>query len=1846
MSRLILDRYEPLEPKGKSAGQGVSGVVIRAKDTWGEHGTVAIKRPNPMLSPVDNRKKSAQIKREGEALRRLKHPNACRYISDKELPDSQGHYLLIMEWARGKELETRLRDLERTGERFPLGEALEILDQLASLLAHAHESEVIHNDIDAKHLFWDETNRQLTVIDWANCALGSDARPIATEADDLNQYGQLMHRFLTGATLDSATRLGKERGWRVEMQDKKLDPVLQKIVARSVGRDEVPYSRMRDLATELRTYKQEHTKPFQDKVIKINSLLTQESTYETLAQAKELINQVSRWDPTLVRKQRAQLEQIELERAQNLALVRAKVSMRNEEWETARQRIERGFGTDPSTMSLEARWVYWSSLLLDQTELDSPGYELRKAAASALLFQEPPAPALALDHILLSYGSSQPDYDPFIAELARQTEQPYPPLRSRFAQAQTEVGELLDLPISDQLRHYHRLREEVKEAPDSARYLLDDLVNTLQEADSVAEYGNDYEKVRNYFHWAFRVDPQNYRLYSLSKLMDRLAQATQSSPDDWQKNCDQLAAQDDYSFAAAQYYLDKAKERISQYVKRNIEYMRQFRLDTAWTELENAKQERSLSSPLIESTWLICIAYRYLYGYSNDPPSRVQDRLQRASKALNQARQANIEAGPALLGAELEIATTLVQGYSLLYETGLLQLESVQLKLGELPYQEEHRLIRQLQLELDRLGRWKDRYEFLLDDCSQHHYASAAAYVRQYQETDKDQEAFQWLDPTKRPAWSRWQELCQRANEGLDYWHKREYLPAYEKFNLAGEQLPIYIDGQAPRKLKSDLVIIANELKALHTSLAQSQNLLATADSFETYQPIPDILRQAVSNETELIRFLGGESRLLSSVELSSQFVQLAQAGQLENLQSLIVTDRFAEDPLLAGYQRIAGIIGQGMELEASVREVETALKLAPASQWLKERQVELEKLEKAWFDILQTVHRAEIDAAQGRLTALKNDHPTLPRPFSCLEHLLSGYGYLSDQTEVGRSHLATDRISSAQQSLGEAQKLYRTGDRAEIGREIEILTNLIGIYRNINQQGLDYLETARTKAGELQGKLPITETHEFISRLATDISGLEQWRQRRTKLFADLKQHHYAQALNRLEQMGASEKSGLQWLDEAHQPNPASWKIFCNDGQKIMTLWQNHSYGQAAAELATFGDKLPAGLPAAMSDQLQDQFKRLATDLETVAGHVTKSRNILEEAEDASAYIQVDNQLSQAQIVEATYSPHPVGNPSITSIQNRYRSFKRLIEQKDLQAIARLIDEARQAGDPLVAGYEHISGVVEVGNKPKASSEEIEAARRLIPGDALGLREPLKFKKASGREVEPVRQVVDEVLAHIHKGDLEAARQQLDDSSQGASFDCLEQICAAYGYLYGQVKKVQSIQDRLDKARQTVDKNNCAAVEDSGLKQDLEQEREVLDVLIWAYNGLHTRPLSELRTIGEEDKVRILVSTHPDHAFVRKFIEDLEALNKFNVRWERVANYWRNHRYGLIWGELKETTQPEKEALVWRSDTFGLNWNRWQSFRAGARQISRHPLKLVVSIAVVGVIVFGCYQLILFSLAGPPRGWSERLISLGSGPVPTSTTVAVGPVASNPESEVTATATALPEPTMTATPTVRPEPTATHTSTPAPTTTDTATPPPTATPPALIDSLSQTNRLDIMALGQWQDQTESASETPTKIYTTPPDFWHVVTGNNPHTFWVDREFQQNPFEFKVSLSSVVPDSSYGIALRELESGQVYSFQLSQGNTGPGQFSFTINDELIESGPVLAYDFAQSERAYNSISVRVIDNFIALIVNDEEQVYVYQAPEEFGSNWNLGLYAGPDSHAIIGSAYLFELNPG
>jgi len=435
---LILNRYKQEGQRGQAAGEGVSGIVIKARDTWGEHEYVAIKRPNPMLSLVERRKKNKQIKREGEALSRLNHRVACSYVDDTEWLNSRDHCLVIA-WAEGEQLEGRLRQLEGTGETLPLGEALEILSQLADLLVHAHNQGVVHNDLDAKHLFWgtESVPPQLTVIDWANCAFSTDANPVATIKDDLKQYGELMHRFLTGTTVAYATRLGGEDNWQVEMTENDIPDALQQIVARAIGRDEeASYTDALILYDDLQRFRQKQEAPFREKVTDIDDLL-EKNTASSLNQAETLLDEVSVWNPTLVSRQRTLWQQLKCRRAENLARIGGKTSLLAEQWETAQEEIAAVFGIDIYSMpQAEERYIYLFGDLMARLDPKSRGYTLGKEAIQALFKLRTRDENKALDKILLLYGQDIPDHDPLISELSQQTKRVYP-IRSRIRQSLT-----------------------------------------------------------------------------------------------------------------------------------------------------------------------------------------------------------------------------------------------------------------------------------------------------------------------------------------------------------------------------------------------------------------------------------------------------------------------------------------------------------------------------------------------------------------------------------------------------------------------------------------------------------------------------------------------------------------------------------------------------------------------------------------------------------------------------------------------------------------------------------------------------------------------------------------------------------------------------------------------------------------------------------------------------------------------------------------------------------------------------------------------------------------------------------------------------------------------------------------------------------------------------------------------------------------------------------------------------------------------------------------------------------------------------------------------------------------
>jgi hypothetical protein len=136
--KLIAGRYAIENSEDDLIGRGGMGDVYRGRDT--ETGqVVAIKalKPSVVAGHPDMVTRFVQ---EGEALRRLNHPNIVQMVAAVE--EGEQHYL-VMEYVGGGSLQTVLEQ----AKRLPLERVVAIALELADALTRAHHLHIIHRDL-------------------------------------------------------------------------------------------------------------------------------------------------------------------------------------------------------------------------------------------------------------------------------------------------------------------------------------------------------------------------------------------------------------------------------------------------------------------------------------------------------------------------------------------------------------------------------------------------------------------------------------------------------------------------------------------------------------------------------------------------------------------------------------------------------------------------------------------------------------------------------------------------------------------------------------------------------------------------------------------------------------------------------------------------------------------------------------------------------------------------------------------------------------------------------------------------------------------------------------------------------------------------------------------------------------------------------------------------------------------------------------------------------------------------------------------------------------------------------------------------------------------------------------------------------------------------------------------------------------------------------------------------------------------------------------------------------------------------------------------------------------------
>lgn len=249
-------RYDYIYPRGRS------GETLRAIDTQANDREVVVKRPAPHDAPPIRNGQEVSIVNERKALQRLQgHPALAELIgSGQFFVSGIAHQYIVVERAQGVLVADMVLELAQRGDRLQELEMLVIVDGLLDLLGAAHARDIVYNDVDAKHLFWDRADYRLKVIDWGNSVFlegdESTAQGISRQSD-IYQVGELLYFVVTGGGRADMPRDASE-DYLLDFGDDagRVSPRLQAIISRAAhANPRMRYRSIGDLRRDLTDYR-------------------------------------------------------------------------------------------------------------------------------------------------------------------------------------------------------------------------------------------------------------------------------------------------------------------------------------------------------------------------------------------------------------------------------------------------------------------------------------------------------------------------------------------------------------------------------------------------------------------------------------------------------------------------------------------------------------------------------------------------------------------------------------------------------------------------------------------------------------------------------------------------------------------------------------------------------------------------------------------------------------------------------------------------------------------------------------------------------------------------------------------------------------------------------------------------------------------------------------------------------------------------------------------------------------------------------------------------------------------------------------------------------------------------------------------------------------------------------------------------------------------------------------------------------------------------------------------------------------------------------------------------------
>lgn len=291
-------RYDYIYPRGRS------GETLRAVDTQENDRPVVIKRPAPHDAPPIRSGQEVSILNERKALSRLAgHPALTELLGSGQFYVSGiVHQYIVVERAQGAVIADMVRELAARGERMPELEMLVIVDVLLDLLTIAHGRDIVYNDVDAKHLYWDRERYRLKVIDWGNAVLleGDEVTPQGvSRQSDVYQVGELLYFILTGgARMEVPRDAGEDFRLDFGVDDGRIPQRLQIIVSRAAHPNvRLRYRTIDDLRHDLTEYRTPLERERNSAVTRLLERLKQNRSKEELHGMLQTLEPVLLMDP-------------------------------------------------------------------------------------------------------------------------------------------------------------------------------------------------------------------------------------------------------------------------------------------------------------------------------------------------------------------------------------------------------------------------------------------------------------------------------------------------------------------------------------------------------------------------------------------------------------------------------------------------------------------------------------------------------------------------------------------------------------------------------------------------------------------------------------------------------------------------------------------------------------------------------------------------------------------------------------------------------------------------------------------------------------------------------------------------------------------------------------------------------------------------------------------------------------------------------------------------------------------------------------------------------------------------------------------------------------------------------------------------------------------------------------------------------------------------------------------------------------------------------------------------------------------------------------------------------------